>query len=752
MGLRSRTVVQPDERLIVFASGKNRREIELDDETGEPGYLHTNFKLSLDPGFLALYAPTTRRYLDATAIDYPQQQTGITYGLPEGDGRSTFGFLETPSPGQPNPDVTAWQGMISPVNVSEPSGLIDGPLTVRLTADTTGSEIRYTLDGSEPTIDHGQIYERPLTIDGTTILRAVSVKPGYRSAAATTRSYIFLDDVIAQPAQPVGFPETWGVHKVDIGGYVAGAPVVADYAMDAEIADDPIYGPQLADALRALPSLSLVTDMANLDIYADPQARGRETERPVSVELFDPQGDEPDFQVDAGMRIQGGAGRWEFMPKHSLRLFFRSEYGAPELEYTVFPDSPATSFDTLVLRAGVDRSFAGHPSMPGAEVDHREATYARDEWTRATQIALSDAGSHGRFVHLFLNGLYWGIYNLVERPDANFMATYFGGDDAEYGSVNHAGSVSGPIDRFSVLVRLAKEGNLDDPEKYATMLEFIDPIQFSDYMILNWYVGNHDWPENNWYAGVHYPAGRNLFFVWDAETTFDDGAEIVLGGDGFEGAPFPNVIRLVFEALMENPDFRMIFADRIHRHTSEGGALSDAAVQQRWLDITAPLETAIIAESARWGDVRTESPITQADWQAAREHVYEQMGGNGEKLVKLAREAGFYPPVDPPSFSQGDGEFEDELVLAMEWGSGVVGDGEIYYTVDGTDPREAGSGAISPTAKRYVEPLLLTDATLVKARVLAGAEWSALTERQYRHADQSGDVRITEVDVQSGRR
>ncbi len=374
------------------------------------------------------------------------------------------------------------------------------------------------------------------------------------------------------------------------------------------------------------------------------------------------------------MRIQGGAGRWEFMPKHSLRLFFRSEYGAPELEYPIFSDSPATSFDTLVLRAGVDRSFAGHPSMPGAEVDHREATYARDEWTRATQIAMSDAGSHGRFVHLFLNGLYWGIYNLVERPDANFMATYFGGDDAEYGSVNHAGSVSGPIDRFSALVRLAQEGGLSDPEKYATMLEFIDPVQFSDYMILNWYVGNHDWPENNWYAGVHYPAGRNRFFVWDAETTFDDGAEIVLGGDGFDGAPFPNVIRLVFEALMENPDFRMIFADRLHRHTSEGGALSDAVAQQRWLDITDPLETAIIAESARWGDVRTDSPITQADWLAARDHVSEQMVGNGEKLVKLAREAGFYPPVDPPSFGQGDAVFEDELVLAMEWGSGAVGD------------------------------------------------------------------------------
>ncbi len=400
-------------------------------------------------------------------------------------------------------------------------------------------------------------------------------------------------------------------------------------------------------------------------------------------------------------------------------------------------------YDTLVLRAGVDRSFAGHPSMPGAEVDHRETTYARDEWTRASQIAMSDAGSHGRFVHLFLNGLYWGIYNVVERPDAGFMATYYGGDDSEYGSVNHAGSVSGPIDRFSALVRLAEEGDLVDPAKYATMLEFIDPVQFSDYMILNWYVGNHDWPENNWYAGARYPAGSDLFFVWDAETTLNDGAEIVLGGDGFEGAPFPNVIRLVFEALMENPDFRMTFADRLYLHTSEVGALSDAAAQQRWLDITEPLEIAIIAESARWGDVRTDAPITQADWLAARDDVLGQLAGNGAKLRQLARGVGYYPTVDPPQFS-GAEVIEDDLLLTMEWGSGEVG-GEIYYTTDGTDPRLSGSGDISPFAVRYVEPLVLTDATHVKARAYDGSAWSPLRERQFRRADQAANVRITEL-------
>ena len=114
------------------------------------------------------------------------------------------------------------------------------------------------------------------------------------------------------------------------------------------------------------------------------------------------------------------------------------------------------------------------------------------------------------------------------------------------------------------------------------MLEFIDPQHFSDYVIVNWYAGNRDWPENNWYADVENPAGRNRFFVWDAETTWDDGAAIVLGSDGVEGAPYPNVVKLVFEALMQNADFRLTFADRLYKHLNHDGALTDANAQARW--------------------------------------------------------------------------------------------------------------------------------------------------------------------------
>lgn len=740
------TLLEPGATLVVFASGKNQRRLEP--EEGHP-FLHTNFRLDADGGHLALYPPTSRRYLDATVYDYPAQVAEASYGLVEEGGRWVQRYLTPPTPDALNEGSAVWQGVLPAVTASAPRGFFDAPLTVtlQLGADALAPAdvaIRYTTDGSTPTLEQGLPYTGPLTIAQTTPLRARAFAPGYLPSPILTQSYVFVDDALTQPADPPGWPDTWGVHRIDIGPYRSGEPVAADYAMDARIVDDPTYGPQVRTGLLALPTVSLALDPADMDIYADPQTRGPESERPVSVEWLDPTGAEPGFQVDAGVRIQGGAGRWEFMPKHPLRLFFRQEYGAARLEYPLFPASDATEFDTLVLRAGVDRSFAGHPSTPELPVDHRQATYARDEWARASQLALSGAGSHGRFVHLYINGLYWGLYNVVERPDDAFAATYLGGEQAAWATASHGGAVAGSLDRFDALLRLAQEGGLSDPAKYATFLEFFDPAQFADYLILNWYAGNRDWPENNWYVNVENPAGRNQFFVWDAEGTWDDGAAIRLGSDGWDGAPYPNVVKQVLLAAWESPEFRLVLADRLYRHLFNDGALTDANAQARWRAITEPLEVAIAAESARWGDVRyPDAPITVGDWQAARDRVLAQMDGNAAKLVQLAREAGYYPDIDPPQFDPHGAEFQTSVTVTVV--PADVGAGEVYWTTDGSDPREAVTGAVAAGAQPLTGPLVLTTTTTLKARTRVDGEWSALAEAVYRRSGEHARLVISEI-------
>lgn len=709
--------------LLVFASDKDRKS----------GQLHTNFKLSRQGEFLGLYNVWRDHFVDLATTQivhgisvFPQQFDDVAFGrvldVNQPGQPPPFRFLTQPTPGTPNLGGQSWAGLTKPVTFSSPHGFYESPFSLMLTTLTPEAIIRYTTDGTPPSETHGQIYSAPIPIQTTTLLRAIAYKPGEKSAPIQTQSFIFLEDVLYQGAEPPGFPPVWG-------GY-HGRPIQADYEMDPDVVSDPRYRAELKEALKAIPSLSLVTDNISFhDLYANPRRKGIAWERPVSVELIDPTGEQAGFQIDAGLRIQGDLGRSEYIPKHPFRLFFRRQYGAGRLDYPLFENSTVQSFDTLVLRSGVNRSYAGYPDRPE---DITNTTYTRDEWLRRSQIDMSGIGSHGLFVHLYINGLYWGVYNLVERPDDAFMANYFGGAEDDWQTISHQETLSHGSKQFEQLHQLAAEGNLVDPQRYAMLQTYLDLPHFADYLILNWYAGNIDWAFNNWYVGVGPNAEPAKYFVWDGERTWYDGAEIFMDRDEYKD--LPNLVRPLFEALLENPDFRMLLADRLYKHLFHSGALSENRARARWLQINQPLEQAILAESARWGDTWNNPPLTQIDWFQARDDVLSQVDGNADQLIDLARVAEYYPLVDPPTV-----ELHDS-VLTMSGGDGLI-----YYTLDGVDPRLSVSGDVASTAKLYQEPVRIDGSRQVKARTWADGIWSALNESILQKEGRSGELVISEI-------
>jgi hypothetical protein len=736
---------------IVFASGKDRSSTEA---------LHTNFSLHQEGEFLGLYSVLEGRFVDQFAPHFPALPWNMTYG--RAAKTNLLGFLTTPTPGQPN-SMQAWAGLIAPVDFSQGRGFYNTPFTVSLATATPEAIIRYTLDGTEPTETHGQAYREPILIDGTRLLRAAAFKPGYLAAPSVTHSYLFLDQVIEQPANPPGWPAAWGLYNEFYPGLPPkGAPVLADYAMDPRITTDPRYRETLAQDLKSIPTMSLVTAPENFDIYAHALERGPEWERPVSVEFFDPGDPSRQFQINAGIRMQGVSARWEFMPKKSFRLFFKGQYGATKLTFPLFPNSPVDQFDTLVLRGGANRSYAGYP----AAVDYTQVTYLRDEWMRRSQIVMSGVGSHGIFVHLYLNGLYWGLYNLVERPDASFAAAHLGGRPEDWFAMKHGGIllnaaevgqgqapqikigelIRGSDRRYEQLLDLALNHDLAVPDHYAAIKPLLDTAAFADYIILNLYAGNNDWGDNNWFIAMRQtPPGPLRYFMWDGEVTWDEGARWYLGKTTAH-----HRMRPLFRALMQNPDFRLEFADRLYHHLFNDGPLSDAQAQTRWLALAAEIDRAIVGESARWGDVRyPDSPIDRDDWLRAVENVRRQMDGNAAKLIALARQQGAYPPIDPPEFqltmnneqlANTRGQLKGKSYrlqihnsqFTIPNSSGLA----VYYTLDGSDPRQPGSDDLASTAQGYTGPLLITSTTTVKARTRAASDaatstataWSALRE------------------------
>jgi len=486
----------------------------------------------------------------------------------------------------------ALPGAAASLQLGVEHGLFTKPFAVTLSPETPGNAIYYTTNGSPPSPGTGSRYTGPLTISTTTILRSAAFNGGLQAGGIDTRTFIFPADVLRQTG--AGFPATWGTNN--------GALVPADYEMDPEIVNHPACRGIMEPALKSLPSLSIVMDREDLfgpahGIYANPKQSGADWERPASVELIHPDA-QKGFQIDCGIRIQGGWNRRpEESPKHAFRLAFRKKYGAGKLKHRLFERASTEEFNDLVLRAGCNNSWLHwHPT----EREHGD--YLRDQWMRETHAEMGRPAARGLFVHLYLNGLYWGIYNLTERPNENFAADHFGGKPGDYDARNGDNILSGDDTAWKQMFALANAG-LTNETAFKTIGELLDVPAFIDYMILNLYGANGDWDRHsNWYAARRrHPPGPFYFFAWDGERTIERVEDNTIKSDDDQSPT------RLFQKLRENTEFRRQFAERAQRHLTGNGALTPSAAAARFQKLAERLDDAIVAESARWGDYRRDA-------------------------------------------------------------------------------------------------------------------------------------------------
>ncbi len=715
--------------LLLFASGKDRAPLS--------GELHANFKLSGDGEYLALVRPDGRTVVHEYAPAYPSQMADVSYGFAGG----TPCFLEYPTPGLPN--ATACLFIVRDLKFSHERGFYEQSFDLTISSETPDATIRYTLDGSAPGEATGTVYTGPISISETIPVRAAAFRSGYRPTEVATHSYIFLDDVLAQDG--AGYPPTWGVDRWGIPGKIEPTyePVIADYEMDPGVVNDPRYRDTLKDDLKALPTVSLVLhpdDLfdASTGIYAnsgervvdlfDPAERDWQWEKAASVELIHPDGREG-FQTGCGVRIHGGASRLPCNTrKYSFRLLFKGQYGPTQLNFPLYGNSAAERFNCLVLKASAGDSWSTQ-QLP------EQSQYLRDSWHRDTQLNMEHLSAHSIYVHLYVVGLYWGLYHLVERPDASFMATYLGGDEDDYDVVKcgyPAGGLLDPIeaqdgslDKWEEVVALANVG-LSGQAEYQALQESVDVENLVDYMMLNIYSGNRDWILSNWIAARRRAAGAQFtFFCWDSEDTLG-AVDEYRAGVGQWPAHDRTPGRLHWK-LKDNLEYRLLFADHVHRHFFNGGALSPEAAAARYLGRAAEIDRAIVGESARWGDAAGESAQTRdGSWLAEQERLLRQYFPQRTAVVlQQFRQLDLYPSIDAPVFYVNGAYQHGGAVSAGDLLS-MGATAAIYYTTDGSDPRMTGGG-VCPSARRYLtSPLVLNESKHIKARALDGGVWSAL--------------------------
>jgi hypothetical protein len=507
--------------LCLFASAKDLRTVSTRTK------LHTNFKLNPQGEYLGLF----NQELPPTIVDeinpqYPMQRVDISYGR---NSAGAWRYFDRPTPGSDNLGGHII-GMVDPPHFSVERGFYESPFKLSLEPRTAGSYIRYTLNGSEPTLRNGMDYVQPISLGRTAIVRATAFKENYLPSKPETHSYFF----------------------------------------------------RFSRATSSLPVISLATDQRNLTgrsgiMETNPRnttKRGLAWERPVSAELILPK-HSGGFQVDCGLRIQGGNYvRERYDPnsnlpfsKYSFRLYFRSDYGPGRLEYPIFPNCPVMEFDKIVLRAGMN--------------DHSNP-FIVDEFVRRLSADMGLVASHGAFVNLYLNGVYQGYYNPTERIDQEFLQSWHGGDN-DWDLIAQFGEISEGDDRkWRALRTLISRGNFSLQAKYEQLERHLDLSNFVDYLLLNILGATGDWPHNNWRAACERtPEAIWRFYVWDAEWAF--GVHSQVNRNTFQNELNGNSdIARFYQRLKQSSEFRLLFADRIQKHFYNNGALTKSNLLRRF--------------------------------------------------------------------------------------------------------------------------------------------------------------------------
>ena len=309
------------------------------------------------------------------------------------------------------------------------------------------------------------------------------------------------------------------------------------------------------------------------------------------------------------------------------------------------------------------------------------------------------------------------MYNVCERVHEEFFQEHLGGGD-EWDVVKPpwqlgGGAVDGTFTDFQNMHNWAYySADLSVPANYTIMGQWLDITNFVDYLILNSYAGMGDWPSNNWRAGRDQRAdGIWRFAVWDAEWGMGIYGRAPSGGSAINSfdALDPNAhwteIGLLYAALHDSPEFRLLWADRVQEHFRNGGALTPAHILSRIDELAQELISLIPSMDT-----------SIANWALSREPTYfSQMSAEG--LVST---------VEAPTFSQHGGRIPAGFTLSMTAPAGTI-----YYTTDGTDPRVKYAGNVAGAASAYASPVPLNTGTRVLARARQGSTWSALTDATF---------------------
>ena len=568
--------LQPKAFLMVYASGKDRAV------AGKP--LHTNFSLSSDGETIYLADAQGNLVHKTDSVTMPSNASRGLFP----DGSDKWFFFAEPTPESANTTKTFATAKTSTVEIEPRGGVFTSAVTVTL--KTSGNTpIYYTLDCTVPTAADSLLYTGPITIDSTTVVRAVTFDNNLMPAQPTTQSYIFgsrlrwvnrdkqgkpidkgtvwVEDPVTEENQgnngnPWGGGFPWGG-----GGGMWGRP-----GHDSIITIDPAkyleHEPNFDLPVVSLTmepndlwdyNTGIYVEGPNADLNASPRRANyyNDWEKPIHIELYWTDGKQVLCQ-DAGVQISGAYSRMN--DQKSFAMHARKAYGAKYFDAKLFDELDLSRFKSFTLRdSGND---FGNTHFRDAMITHLVANNNID--IQAYQPTV-----------VFLNGEYWGILNMREKLNEDYIENHYPHVSADDVDLMAASDVTksitaseGDDEDYNALISYVKSNDLTNNACYQHVTTLIDIDEYIEYMVSEIYGSNNDWPHNNvkiWKAKKR--GARWRWFLYDTDQCYsiwgdqsgDDKLGTCLEERDTHGNTWANVL---FRNLTKNEKFRNALANR----------------------------------------------------------------------------------------------------------------------------------------------------------------------------------------------
>ncbi len=472
-------------------------------------HLHTSFELNSVGSMLILYNPQGQ-IADQQTIG--QILLNHSRGR-QPDGSANWCLFDTPTPDTVNFSTNCFSGYGPSPVISLASGFYSGQQVTGISATASGI-INWTYTGSEPQ-NFDPIYSGNITLGNTQVIRAklfpsdLNLLPG-PTASAT----YFIDENVTLPVVSLSTDPT-NLFDPNYGIYVLGNNVV-----DQTATGIPFYDANFWQGWK----------------------------RPADISFFDKNKD-LQFQQHVSISIQGN---WsKIFPQRGFTIDINENYGGQTIDYRLFPDKPATSYSSFNVRnAGSDWN-----------VCHMRDRLIQKSIQKSTSLDMMD----GYSCILFINGQYWGVYELREKQDKKFIANNSNCDDDNIDFLEFDGNViNGDNLSFFKMVNYITTSDMTLQTSYDSAAAMLDIPNFSDYFITETYVGNQDWlglyTNNIKFWKPHTGPGKWRYMLWDTDISLESDTLNKLSQ--VINPPTPNPHSRMLAAMLVNDTFRRYFINR----------------------------------------------------------------------------------------------------------------------------------------------------------------------------------------------